>query len=101
MSWDILVVISMVVKQSEKIYAWRHASLDLYCRFGRKMSLTVFLSIRTVGNALAIFADDYVTFAVGRFICGVGGVGAALTAFVMGACCFRLLLVILQLIVCV
>lgn len=54
------------------------------CRFGRKRSLIASVIIKSIGTIMSIWADDYVTFVVGRFICGYGVCGCFLTAFVLG-----------------
>jgi len=54
------------------------------CRFGRKTSLILSVVIKSAGTVISIWANDYVTFVVGRFVCGYGVCGCFLTAFVLG-----------------
>lgn len=53
-------------------------------RFGRKMSLAVYLLIKAVGSVTAIFATNFATFAIGRLVTGIGSCGANLISYVMG-----------------
>jgi len=48
------------------------------------VSLVVYLIIKVVGSVGAIFAPDYVTFVIGRFVADIGACGVGLTAFVIG-----------------
>ena len=58
--------------------------VNFCCRYGRKMSLVVYLVIKLGGSVVAVFAPDYITFVIGRFIADIGACGVGLTAFVIG-----------------
>lgn len=53
------------------------------CRFGRKRSLILTVIIKSIGTAVSIWANDYITFVVGRFICGYGVCGSFMAAYVL------------------
>jgi predicted MFS family arabinose efflux permease len=53
-------------------------------RFGRRLALKVSLTVKLTGTAMALLANDYVTFVIGRVVTDIGSCGTGLTAFVIG-----------------
>jgi len=46
--------------------------------------MLLFSVVKIVGSAMSVFGQQYATYAVGRFLMGMGGVGCGLTGYVIG-----------------
>ena len=53
-------------------------------RFGRKPTVLVFHTIKIAGSILSLYAPNYETFVVSRFVIAVGSTASNLATFVIG-----------------
>jgi len=56
------------------------------CRFGRKKTLLIALTVKIVGALMSIFGPNYIVFAIGRYLMGWGNCYYA-TIFIIGKMC--------------
>jgi len=78
------------------------AAMFVAVRFGRKRTMLGFFAVKIVGILMAVFAQNYTIFVIGRFLIGGGQVGYFLPGFVLGNVqrpLFRLLILTMLLLV--